>query len=143
MGVGCATVWHKTVLHQYRRRPISAVSRWMLTYAAKVAFYRSFRDDNSKDFVTGLGVDTRQDEVYPDLAFRLSLPELTAARAPDSSPVTVAVGLMQDNGWRGHATSDTAIYGTYLTKMACFVSFLLTVDTVSDCWSEKPPMNVL
>ena len=106
------------------------LSRRMLTYAAKSASYRSFRDGNSKDFVTSLGIDTRQDEVYPDLAFGLPTPgpatsDLAAAGGRDSQPVTIAVGLMDYNGWHGHTAADTSIYSTYLTKMTSFVGSLL------------------
>lgn len=105
------------------------LSRRMLTYAAKSACYRSFRDSNSKDFVTSLGIDTRQDEVYPDLAFGLPTPgpvRSAAAEGAARQPVTtIAVGLMDYNGWHGHAAADTSIYSTYLRKMTSLVSSLL------------------
>jgi polysaccharide pyruvyl transferase WcaK-like protein len=99
------------------------LSRTMLTYVAKWAHYRSFRDMVSKDFLTGLGIDTRMDAVYPDLAFKLPIPAPRAVSAV--RPVTVALGLMDYNGWQGHALCDTAVYAIYLTKMVQCAEALL------------------
>jgi polysaccharide pyruvyl transferase WcaK-like protein len=101
------------------------LSRWMLTYAARSACYRSFRDENSKDFLASLGIDTRQDEVYPDLAFKLLPPTPPMIRPSELYPVTIAVGLMDYNGWHGHARPDNTIYDIYLMKMTRFVRSIL------------------
>lgn len=39
--------------------------------------------------------------------------------------MTVGVGMMDPNGWHGHAMPDVAIYTYYLTKMLQFVTALL------------------
>jgi polysaccharide pyruvyl transferase WcaK-like protein len=101
------------------------LSRWMLTYVAKSACYRSFRDGISRDFLAGLGIDTRHDAIYPDLAFKLPTPQPIAAPASQSSMVTVGIGMMSYNGWHGHTSSDDTIYTTYLMKMARFTGLLL------------------
>ncbi len=91
------------------------LNRAMLTCAARSAHYRSFRDFMSKNYLTGLGIDTRMDAVYPDLAFRLPTPPSKSAER--DRPTTIGIGLMDYNGWHGHAAPDAAIYGTYLMKM--------------------------
>lgn len=101
------------------------LSRWMLTYAGRSAVYRSFRDKNSKDFLTGLGIDTRHDAVYPDIAFKLPVPDLPASSTLPSDPPTIAVGLIDYNGWDGHSRPDDSIYETYLAKITRFVGDLL------------------
>jgi len=101
------------------------LSRWMLTYVVRSAAYRSFRDENSKGFIASLGIDTRRDEVYPDLAFKLPVPLLARSSTLTSQPVTIGVGLIDYNGWHGHARPDDSIYQTYLAKMTHFVATLL------------------
>lgn len=101
------------------------LSRWMLTYVARAACYRSYRDTNSKDFLASLGIDTRGEEIYPDLAFKLAVPSVPTIGVPEASPVTIAVGLIDYNGWYGHARPGDTIYEAYLAKMTRFVGDLL------------------
>jgi polysaccharide pyruvyl transferase WcaK-like protein len=98
------------------------LSRWMCKSAAIWAHYRSFRDQVSKDFMTSLGVDTSGDEVYPDLVFKLPTP-LPCRDATQENLMTIGVGLMNYNGWRGGR--DPTIYQTYIEKMGRFVISLL------------------
>jgi polysaccharide pyruvyl transferase WcaK-like protein len=100
-------------------------SRWMLKWVARAASYRSFRDANSRDFVASLGVDTRDDGVYHDIAFSLPVPALPQRTPDGENQVTVGVGLIAYNGWQGQARSDLDIYATYLAKMVRFVCCLL------------------
>ncbi len=99
------------------------VSRWMLTSVARSAYYMSFRDQVSKDFVTSLGVDTRHDPVFPDIVFRLPTPVFPAGTAPQGRPVTIGVGVMSYYGWQQKV--DQTIYETYLSKISDFVGSLL------------------
>lgn len=101
------------------------LSRWMLVNATRLATYRSFRDTNAKEYLGSVGVDTRQDQVYPDLAFKLPVPDLRRNGPLDSNPVTIVVGVMNYNGWDGHTRSDTTIYDTYIAKMTGVVRKLL------------------
>ncbi|HUB45646.1 MAG TPA: polysaccharide pyruvyl transferase family protein [Acetobacteraceae bacterium] len=102
---------------------IRPLSRAMLVFAAKSAFYRSFRDTVSRDYMTGVGVDTRKDVVYPDLAFKLPVPP--ANGRPGKRGVTIGLGVMDYNGWHGHAMPDAAIYTTYLMKLVALATALL------------------
>ncbi|TPK75696.1 polysaccharide pyruvyl transferase family protein [Mesorhizobium sp. B2-4-17] len=105
---------------------LNSTSRRMLRSAAAWAYFRSFRDQVSKDFLSSLGIDTSRDQVYPDLVFRL--PTLLPVRDNTGGKLTtVGVGLMNYNGWRAGARSgsDTALYETYIEKMGRFVNSLL------------------
>jgi polysaccharide pyruvyl transferase WcaK-like protein len=99
------------------------LSRWMLIFAARSAHYRSFRDIVSKEFLASAGVDTSRDAIYPDLAFRLPTPAPFKPSLP--RPVTVGIGLMDYNGWHGHAGSDVSIYTAYVEKIARFARSIL------------------
>jgi polysaccharide pyruvyl transferase WcaK-like protein len=102
------------------------ISRWMLRSAAAWAHFRSFRDQESKDFLASLGIDTSREQVYPDLVFRLPTP-LPTRTPTQEKPTTIGVGLMNYNGWRAGARSgsDPAIYETYIETMGRFVNSLL------------------
>jgi polysaccharide pyruvyl transferase WcaK-like protein/nucleoside-diphosphate-sugar epimerase len=95
------------------------LSRWMCKSAAAWAYYRSFRDQVSKDFITSLGIDTSEDPVYPDLVFKLPTPSENAMR---NIPSTIGVGLMNYSGW---LAKSPAIYETYIEKISRFVVSLL------------------
>ncbi|QKC85287.1 polysaccharide pyruvyl transferase family protein [Mesorhizobium sp. NZP2077] len=102
------------------------VSRWMLRSAAAWAYFRSFRDQVSKDFLTSLGINTSSDHIYPDLVFKLPTP-LPRQRPTQEKLITIGVGLMNYNGWRlgAHPGSDTTIYQAYIEKMGHFITSLL------------------
>ena len=100
-------------------------SRWLLTRVARRASYWSFRDDVSRNFVTTLGVNTQPYRVCPDLAFKLAVPARPAGRPELRQKITVAVGLMDYNGWHGHASPDNAVYECYIGKIIGFVGSLL------------------
>ena len=90
------------------------VARWVIRQAARLAYYRSYRDELSRDAMQEIGVDTSRDRVFPDLAF--ALPATTGAPA---EPGTVGIGVM-------------AFYGTYLDRRradeihAAYVGALIT-----------------
>ncbi|WLS06161.1 polysaccharide pyruvyl transferase family protein [Shinella oryzae] len=95
-----------------------ALSRWFLTSAARMATYRSYRDDFSLRYVRGLGIDTAPDHRFPDLAFGLQAPAQSNAARDRQKPATIGIGVMKYRGWeRDHADAD-AIYATYVEKIA-------------------------
>ena len=49
-------------------------TRRVFTMAARLAYYRSYRDELSRDAMRESGLDVSQDEVYPDLVFALPTP---------------------------------------------------------------------
>jgi polysaccharide pyruvyl transferase WcaK-like protein len=101
------------------------VSRWLMTAAARVADYRSYRDKISKDFMTGIGFDTHNDGVCPDLVF--SLPMSATGGYPEgrAEPLTIGVGVMTYGGWKNDGDSAQEVYRTYIGKLAAFVQWLL------------------
>src|SRR5262249_45928105 len=56
------------------------LTRLLFTTAARLAFYRSYRDELSREAIRRQGLDTSGDHVYPDLAGLWNRPaRLTAA----------------------------------------------------------------
>lgn len=99
------------------------LSRWLMTSAARMASYRSYRDTVSMEFMDSLGFDTSRDQMYPDLAFKLPVP---SSNEPDpAKPLTVGVGLMNYRGWYGFEKRGEKIFQSYVGKMARFVTCLL------------------
>ena len=101
------------------------ISRWLMKSAARLAHYRSYRDALSKDFMEGIGLDTRSDAVYPDIAFKLPSPGVMPAVSTASGSLTVGLGLMTYFGWRGDAQRGATIYDDYLRKITRFALWLL------------------
>ena len=102
-----------------------SVSRWLMKSAARMAQYRSYRDTVSKEFMTSIGLDTSSDPIYPDIAFKLPLPDNSDHPSADSKSITVGVGVMAYYGWRGDGEQGAAIYKHYLEKTSQFVLWLL------------------
>jgi polysaccharide pyruvyl transferase WcaK-like protein len=101
------------------------LSRWLIRSAAAMADYRSYRDTSSKDFMESIGLDTRNDAVYPDIAFKLPAPASPVRKGVEERPLIVGVGVMTYRGWRNDSRRAAAIYATYLEKITTFVLWLL------------------
>lgn len=101
------------------------LSRRFFTAAATIASTRSFRDQDSKDFVSNLGVDTGADPVVPDMVF--SLPLHTGAVDPPRPGLVgpVGVGVIEYHSWRNRDGDEQDVYGPYLGKLGRFVVELL------------------
>lgn len=100
------------------------VTRWLMKTAARFADYRSYRDGISKAFMQSLGLDTRADPIYPDLAFQLPTPP--DSRSPQAGQrLTVGVGVMSYYGWKGDRKSGAGIHARYINSLAEFVIWLL------------------
>jgi polysaccharide pyruvyl transferase WcaK-like protein len=95
------------------------LTKWLFASAARLAFYRSYRDTLSHDAIRRAGVDTTHDHVYPDLAFALPTP-------PDgpSAALTVGVGVMAYYGGNDDRRRADEIHASYVEKMKCFVRWL-------------------
>lgn len=100
------------------------LSRWLMTRAARMADYRSYRDTASREFMESVGFDTSRDAIYPDLAFKLPVPQQTAAEP--SCQLTVGVGVMNYRGWYAFDKGGQEIFDSYVAKMAVFVTHLLS-----------------
>jgi polysaccharide pyruvyl transferase WcaK-like protein len=95
-------------------------SRWLIVSAARLACYRSYRDQQSWDAMKQSGVDTARDPVYPDLAFALPVP----ADTQDGQP-TVGVGLMDYRGGNDDRSRAEDLHDAYVAKMKVFVRWLV------------------
>ncbi|WP_251092198.1 polysaccharide pyruvyl transferase family protein [Streptomyces sp. Caat 7-52] len=99
-------------------RPTRALVRW----SGRLAAYRSYRDDQSRDAMRAMGVDTARDEVYPDLAFSLPTPD---ARVPSGPPGRVCVGVMDFHGGNDDRARGEEIHRRYLDGTIRFVRALV------------------
>jgi len=95
-------------------------TRWLLTNAARLASYRSFRDEYSRDAMRRSGLDVTGDPVYPDLVFGLPVP----SHGP-GDPQTVAVGVMAYHGSNDDRRDADAIYASYVADVTSFVRWLV------------------
>ena len=97
--------------------------RWLFNLAARMAYYRSYRDAGAREAMRQRGLDTTRDHVYPDLAFALP-PE--AYWAGDPQKVVVGVmGYYGNNDDRKHANE---VHEAYVAKMTAFVRWLVDND---------------
>ena len=104
------------------------LSRWLMKSAVAMAQYRSYRDTASKAFMESIGFDTRDDAVFPDLAFKLPAPPLPVRRNAAGRPFVVGIGVMTYLGWRNDGILSQQIYAAYLEKITTFVLWLLDHD---------------
>ncbi|RSM50119.1 hypothetical protein DMA12_02370 [Amycolatopsis balhimycina DSM 5908] len=94
-------------------------TRTLVRWSGRLAAYRSYRDDISRDAMRAMGVDTRADQVYPDLAFSLPTPD------GDGEPGTVGVGVMAYYGGNDDRAEADRIYRHYVDTMNRFVAWLV------------------
>jgi polysaccharide pyruvyl transferase WcaK-like protein len=103
----------------------STLSRWFLRSAARMAEYRSYRDDYSLRYVQGLGIDVSGDHRFPDIAFGLHEPARTVMPQHPRKPAAIGIGVMQYRGWERDHAGAGAIYRTYVDKISTVVRRLL------------------
>ncbi|MEU0462443.1 polysaccharide pyruvyl transferase family protein [Amycolatopsis sp. NPDC006131] len=93
-------------------------TRWVITRAARLAHYRSYRDEHSRQAMARMGVDVGSDAVFPDLAFGLADPE------PRPSTGAVGVGVMAFRGGNDDRARADEINRAYLDTVKRFVRLL-------------------
>ncbi|MGO9079745.1 MAG: polysaccharide pyruvyl transferase family protein [Streptosporangiaceae bacterium] len=96
------------------------LTRWLFNSAARLAFYRSYRDAGARAAMLKRGLDTSGDNVYPDLAFALPAPPCDAG-----DEQTVAVGVMAYYGTNDERKQAEVIYSRYVDGMKLFVRWLV------------------
>lgn len=99
-------------------------SRWLMTSAARMARYRSFRDEASKDYMLALGASSHSDPVFPDLAFTLPAPDCVRKEAGIGQPMTIGVGIMHYYGWDRASANRPQIHESYISCITQFVCWL-------------------
>jgi polysaccharide pyruvyl transferase WcaK-like protein len=97
-------------------------TRFFIGAALRLADFRSYRDQRSKDNLRRIGLGADADPVYPDLAF--SLPPAGAVGSP-ASPPRVAVGLYEYMGRGTDGPEAERGYRAYLDRIGAFVLELL------------------
>jgi polysaccharide pyruvyl transferase WcaK-like protein len=95
------------------------LTKWFIASAARLAFYRSYRDTGSYDAMQRAGIDVTQDHVYPDLAFALPVQPVGPG-----DPLTVGVGVMAYYGTNDERKHAEEIHAAYMEKMKRFVRWL-------------------
>lgn len=96
------------------------LTRWLFNWAARLAFYRSYRDIGSREAMRQRGLDTKRDHIYPDLVFGIPAP-------PDDpgDAQTVGVGVMAYRGTNDDRRQADEIYASYVKKMSFFIQWLV------------------
>lgn len=94
-------------------------TRSIVGWAARLASYRSYRDEPSREAMRVMGVDVGEDHVYPDLAFALPAPSEPVV------PRSVGVGVMAYYGGNEDRARADEIYESYVDKMTRFVAGLV------------------
>jgi polysaccharide pyruvyl transferase WcaK-like protein len=98
------------------------LSRRIVKLAISLADYRSYRDSFSKEYLASIGFDTKDDFVYPDLAFSLR-PRIPASGSRNSR--VIGLGLMDYYGKGSALEYDEIAYQNYLDGVTTFVASLL------------------
>ncbi len=102
-----------SVIHQ-------RLTRGLIIAAARLAYYRSYRDTYARDAMRQMGLDTSEDAVYPDLAFSLPTPHGTQGVAG-----AVGVGIMDYHGGNDDRRHADEIHASYVEKMKAFILWLV------------------
>lgn len=106
-----------------------ALSRFFMLTAAKLADWRSYRDEVSRAFMAQNGVRDGAQTVYPDLVFGLPLASCDPngppceAGAPSTAKV-IGVGCMNYFGWANDRNAGRGIHDRYIGKLARLVGEL-------------------
>ena len=96
------------------------LTRWLFAAAGRFAFYRSYRDELSRDAMAQQGVDTSKDRVYTDLAFGLPVPS-----SGPGAERTVGIGLMDYYGNDDSHGQPDEVRASYVGKMKSFTRWLV------------------
>lgn len=96
------------------------LTRRVITAAARLAYYRSYRDMSARDAMRQMGLDTRGDAVYPDLAFSLPTP-----RGVPVISRTVGIGIMDYHGGNNDRRRADELHASYVEKMKRFILWLV------------------
>jgi polysaccharide pyruvyl transferase WcaK-like protein len=99
------------------------MTRFLFNGAAKLAYYRSYRDVGAREAMRKRGLDVSGDHVYPDLAFALRPPACGQV-----DPELVVVGVMAYYGTNDERKQADEIYANYVAGMKRFVRWLAEND---------------
>ncbi|MFI5692999.1 polysaccharide pyruvyl transferase family protein [Kribbella sp. NPDC051586] len=117
--VGARTAFVNVGANVARERSV----RLLYTWGARLASYRSYRDEYSRDAMRQMGLDTSRDQVYPDLAF--GLPEPADPAPVDRAQRTVGLGVIAYHGTNADRDRADEIYASYTAKIVEFARWLV------------------
>jgi len=116
----------------------SRISRQFVKLALSLAYYRSYRDEGSRQIA--LGISRAADgPIVPDLAFSLPLsrnqPEMESGRKPTRVGVS-PIAFARPGLW---PTERISIYRRYMTELSAFVASLLQSGMSVILFSSSTP----
>jgi polysaccharide pyruvyl transferase WcaK-like protein len=100
----------------------SRATRWFSNWAARLAFYRSYRDAGSREAMRRRGVRA-PGRIVPDLAFALPVPE--GHRHGEGDWSTIGVGIMDYHGSNDDRRRADEIRASYVLGMTAIVRWLV------------------
>jgi polysaccharide pyruvyl transferase WcaK-like protein len=103
----------------------SALSRSFVKYALKLAYYRSFRNERSKDLIESIGV-LGENLVVPDIAFSLPVVLKKDASPPRNGSPVIGINPMAYYDPRYWHKKNENIYINYINKMTILASWLMS-----------------
>jgi polysaccharide pyruvyl transferase WcaK-like protein len=95
-------------------------TRWLSNSAARLAYYRSYRDAGSRDAMRQRGVDVSRDPVYPDLVFAIPAPPYDPGDLQ-----TVGIGVMDYHGTNDDRQRADEIHSAYVDTLKGFAQWLI------------------
>lgn len=95
-------------------------TRILLDASARLAFYRSYRDEPSREMMRARGLDVSRDHVFADLAFGLP-----ALETEPGDPQLVGIGLMNYRGSNDDRGQAALIHESYMETMKSFLTWLI------------------
>ena len=96
------------------------VTRRLITSAVRLAPYRSYRDEVSRNAMRQMKVDVSNDVVYPDVAFALPVPAYGQAE-----PRTVGIGIMDYSGGNDDIRQTAKLRLNYIAQVTRFGQWLV------------------
>lgn len=102
-----------------------AMSRRFIRWALRLADYRSFRDEFSRNRISSV-FDSSRDHVFPDLAFSLPRKTFPARSRRNRLKRQIGLGVMDHRDVHQFTTAQQeSAYSDYLNKMCEFVEWLI------------------
>jgi polysaccharide pyruvyl transferase WcaK-like protein len=125
----------------------SSTSRRFLSFALRIAAYRSYRDKNSREIASGLLQRAKLDPVVPDLAFSMPSAELRSSncirKIADGRTIFAVspIAFAKPGSW---PIEDAALYERYLRQLARVITQLLARDAfLVMVWSTYSDRKVI
>lgn len=91
----------------------------------RLADFRSYRDQSTRDYLTSIGFPADGDQVFPDLAYSLPREILLPRNVRDDSRYVVGLGVMQYPGKYSVRDPTDRTYPAYLASLSTFTEWLL------------------